>query len=235
MTAQNSDFLEKVCSLTPEMVAPFAHRLRSTHEGRLTAPHNGDGDGEEYRPQADGSMLMSFTGGSRNDGRGRGPSLWYADPEPTGPIRLFLIADSMLAAIAAAARLDPETRACTRIVSTAGDLTRAGQHKLITLIRKAQREYLLAGEGKLVLVDTSNLGKQRTTARGDTLYQVAASTNARYERWAPEGYKDWHEVIIAERRAQEAADAEEARLANPTSEQDAPETYDGPGPRGRSR
>ena len=57
MTAQNSDFLEKFCGLTPEMVAPFAHQLRSTHEGHLIAPHHSDGEGEEYRLQANGSIL----------------------------------------------------------------------------------------------------------------------------------------------------------------------------------
>ena len=235
MTAQNSDFLEKFCGLAPEMVAPFAHRLRSTHEGDLIAPHNGDGDGEEYRPQADGSILKSFTGGSRDDGRGLGPSVWYADPEPAGPIQFVLVAESVLVALAAAAKLDPATRACTRIVSTAGDLTKAGQHKLITLIQKVQRECVRAGGGKLVLVDASDLGEQGATAREDTLCQVAASTNARYERWAPEADKNWLDVVIAERRAQEAASAQETRVSDPASEQDTPETYDGPGPRGRGR
>ena len=161
--------------------------------------------------------------------------MWYADPEPVGPIQLVLVAESVLVAIAAAAKLDPATRACTRIVSTAGDLTEAGQHKLIRLIREAQREWVRAGGDKLVLVDASNLGGWGTTVWGDSLNQVAASTDARYERWAPEGYKNWHEVIIAERRAQEAASAEKARLADPASEQDTLETYDGPSPRGRGR
>ena len=235
MTAQNSEFLERFCGLTPEMVAPFAHQLHSTHEGHLIAPHNGDGDGEEYRPQADGSILQSFTGGSRDDGRGRGPSVWSADPEPAGPIHFVLVAESMLVAIAAAARLVPEKRACTRIVSTTGDLTKAGQHKLIKLIRKAQRECDRAGAGKVVLVDASDLRDQVNTAREDKLYQVAASTGAKYERWAPEGDKNWLDVVIAERRAREAASAQEAKIPDPVPEQDPPEPYDGPRPRRRSR
>ena len=235
MTAQNSEFLEEFCGLTPEMVAPFAHQLHSTSEGHFIAPHNSDGDGEEYWPQADGSILQSFTGGSRNDGRGRGPSLWSADPEPAGPIQVVLVAESVLVALAAAAKLVPATRACTRIVSTAGDLSEAGQHKLITLIREAQRECDRAVGGKLVLVDASNLGEQGTTVWEDTLYQVAASTDAKYERWVPEGDKGWLDVVSAERCAQEAASAQEARVPDPVPEQDPPKPYDGPSPRRRSR
>ena len=85
LTEQNLDFLERWCGLTLEIVAPFAHRLRNTSEGHLIAPHNGEGDGEEYGRQVDGSVLESFAGGSEENGRGRGPSVWYADLNPPLP------------------------------------------------------------------------------------------------------------------------------------------------------
>ena len=78
-----------------------------------------------------------------------------------------------------------------------------------------------------MLLDASNLVGQGNTIQEDTLYQVAASTGARYERRAPEAYKNWHEVIIAERRAQETASAEEARVPDPVPEQDSPQKSEG--------
>lgn len=229
MTEQNRDFLGRWCGLAPAMVAPYAHQLRSTSEGHLFAPHNGDGHGEEYTLQADGSILGTFTGGSRADGRGRGPSLWSAYPESSGPIRFILVAESMLSALAAAAKLDPAAQIGTRIVSTAGDLSEIGKLKLVRLIRQAQRECARSDGGRVVLMDASSLGEQGTTAQEDRLQQLAASVGAGYERWVPEGHKAWHEVLLAERHAQKAA-AEAARVADPASEQDSPQVDDGPRP-----
>ena len=235
MTGQTVAFLERAYGLTPELLAPFAHGLRSTHEGHLFAPHHGDGDGEEYGWQIDGSLLEHFTDGRRDEGRGRGPSVWSADPEPSAPLRFVLVAESVPVALAAAAKLDPEARACTRIVSTAGDLSEAGKRKLVKLIREAQQECVRAGGGKLVLLDASNVGEPRATVRADSFYRLAAFTGARYERWESEGYKDWTEVLVAEQRAREAASAEAVGPASPQAEQDPPKPSNGRGRRGRGK
>ena len=226
IAAQTSDFLNEVWCLTPEMVAPFTYRLYSTHEGHLFAPHNDEVDGEVYQLQADGSTLERFVGDNPDAGRDRGRSLWYADPQPAKAIRLVLVAESVLNAIAAASKLDPETRACTRIVSTAGDLNKAGEHKLLKLIRNAQQQCVRAGVGKLVLVDASNLGEQETKVREDILHQLAAFTGAKYERWAPEGYKSWNDLVIAERRAQEAVSTGDTRPLDPGSGPHTSEAHD---------
>lgn len=235
MTTENSEFLDRLRCLTPEMVAPFAHQLRSTHMGDLIAPHNSEGDGEEYRPQADGSTLKRFTGGSRDDGPGRGRSVWYADPEFVDVVRVILVADSVPDAIAAAAKLDPETRVCTRIVSTAGDLSEAGKLKLTRLIEEAKQDCVRSGGGKLVLVDASDLGEQKTKSRETTFRQLAADTGALYERWAPAGYKDWNDVVIAERRAQAATRSANTELADPVTETGTTEAVDEPRKGRRSR
>ena len=161
--------------------------------------------------------------------------MWYADPEPISPIQFILVAEWMPDALAAAAKLDPTTRACTRVVSTAGDLSKAGKHKLLGLIQDARQACRRAGGGTLVLVDASGLGGQDAKVREGTLYQLAALTGARYERWAPEGHRSWSEVVISERRAQEAISAEDASLADPVPESVFPEIPDRPRRRGRGR
>lgn len=227
ITAQNSDLLDQVRCLTPGMVAPFAHRLHSTQEGDLIAPHNNEGDGEIYQLQADGSILQRFIGDSPDASRGRGRSAWYADPQPAKPIQLILVAEWMPDAIAAASKLDPETRACTRIVSTAGDLTEPGKDRLVELIRDAQQQCLRAGGGKLVLLDASNTEGKKTEARGDALHQLAAYTGARYERWAPEGHRNWNDLVMAEQRILEEASTENVSPTDGVSRSVTPEARHG--------
>ena len=143
-----------------------------------------------------------------------------------------MVAESAVDALSAWQRLDPETQGCTQIISTGGSFSGAGKAKLRRLIEEAKEECRRAGGGKLPLVDASDVGEATTQVREDTLHAFADNQGVKYVRWAPDdGCKDWNDVVIAERRAQEAqeaaqeaASAEEVQRDDPTpdSEQKRP-------------
>ena len=72
--------------------------------------------------------------------------------------------------------------------------------------------------------------------REDTLYAFADEQGVKYVRWAPDaGCKDWNDVVIAERRVQEAQEAaqedastEEVQRDDPTPDSEQQEAQEGP-------
>ena len=226
--------------LEPYAVRAFAHRLRTTAEGNLCAPHNAQGDGEEYHFEPNGKTRKHFTG-TRDWGAGRGRSLWYAPPLGAEPCAAVIVAESVFDGIALWQKLGADVQARTWIISTAGSFSDAGKKKLTGLLTKARQECVHKYKRKLTVmdagdVDKSEEGKQANRVREGTIASLASPQGAVYERWAPpEGFKDWNAVVKAERRAAEAQAAEEAAQ---TAQDQLPleeEAQDGPHIGGRGR
>ncbi len=237
-----TEFLTTNRCLDPVTVEAFAHWLRADpDDGHLVCPHNEQGDGEEYIPLPDGSTRKRFTGAMR-DGEGRGRSLWHAKPKDHEPIQVVVVNDTALDAVSAWQCLDPATQPETMVISTAGNFSAAGEKLLPLLIQQLHDERNRTGtvQGKLTLVDASDVGEAGTEEREGILQAIAAAMEMRYVRWEPtEGCKDWNEVVQAAKREQEAQEAAwqaESMAAYLAPKEDAlEETQGGPPTRERSR
>ena len=204
LTEIAAEFLTQECCLDRATVEAFAHQLQADPvTGHLVCAHNAEGNGEEYPLQADGpAHIHSYR--ERQDGPSRGRSVWHASPRPGDATMAIMVADTPVGALSAWQRLDPATQRRTMIVSTTDDFSEAGKRKLSRLIQQARQECVRAYRCKLVLIDASDVGKATTEAREGTLYALAASHGAKYERWGTGVGNDWHDALVADRRAQEA-------------------------------
>ena len=213
--------------LDPASLDAFSHAMRQ-HSLGVVYPHNRHGDGEERGPE-----WRSFYG-SRDDGEGRGRSLWVAMPHGSRETPTHVIvAESGTDAISAWEMVPDDLKPTTAIISTAGVASEAGREKLERVLAQMVQHY---GAGVPILVDVSDVGERGTEARTAWLRGLADSMGLLYERVVPtqEGVKDWNEELGRVKAAQRAQGAA-ALLPTMEADQPDPEPPDEPktGVRGR--